>query len=184
LHNQIRLLSKGVFVRGGVTLGFTYHNQAFTFGPGIIDAYLIESKRAVYPRIVVERQLLDVFGNVPALHSELHTPEQEGEYVRSLLCQCGDDEWFIDYLRAAEGESNSPEQYLEFIQLHRDLVVREFDLHCEDDHIADKYRWLARYHDEVVSGFSDEALEEVFSSKGVLLIGIDRVNYADASGSA
>lgn len=53
LDLQIRLMRKGIFIRGCITKGDLYHKGNFIFGQGIIDAYEEESKIAKYPRIIL-----------------------------------------------------------------------------------------------------------------------------------
>ena len=48
-----RFLAEGILTRGGVVHGEAYHNGRVLFGPGIVDAYALESEVAKYPRILV-----------------------------------------------------------------------------------------------------------------------------------
>ena len=49
------LWSKGipVWVRGGITIGKLYCGQSEVFGPALIEAYMLESNVAKYPRIIM-----------------------------------------------------------------------------------------------------------------------------------
>jgi len=49
----------GLFIRGGLIKGQLYAGKNFVYGKGLINAYEIEDKLSVYPRIVVDRQLLN-----------------------------------------------------------------------------------------------------------------------------
>ncbi|MCQ3828518.1 hypothetical protein HXX02_03595 [Microbulbifer elongatus] len=45
-----------LLLRGGISMGKLYHEQAGPlFGPAMVDAYEIESKLAIYPRILLEK---------------------------------------------------------------------------------------------------------------------------------
>jgi hypothetical protein len=48
-----RFLAEGILTRGAVVQGNAYHNGRVLFGPGIVDAYRLESDVAKYPRILV-----------------------------------------------------------------------------------------------------------------------------------
>lgn len=52
---QNNLLKKGVMIRGGVSEGMIFSDTSsnILFGPALIDAYLLESTEAVYPRLVI-----------------------------------------------------------------------------------------------------------------------------------
>ncbi|WNJ93027.1 hypothetical protein [Bosea sp. 685] len=49
-----RLLMKGLFIRGGIALGWAYHEENIVFGKAMNDAYDIESKKAIFPRVVID----------------------------------------------------------------------------------------------------------------------------------
>lgn len=48
-----RFLAQGILTRGGVVREKAYHNGRILFGPGIVEAYKLESEVAKYPRILV-----------------------------------------------------------------------------------------------------------------------------------
>lgn len=54
----LMLLHQGVLCRGGIALGDMYHDEIHAFGPALVCAYEIESELAVYPRIVVNDDVL------------------------------------------------------------------------------------------------------------------------------
>jgi hypothetical protein len=49
----VAALRIGFLIRGGASIGFLYHSQGVIFGPALIDAYMIESRTSVYPRVVL-----------------------------------------------------------------------------------------------------------------------------------
>jgi hypothetical protein len=59
IHLQSDLLNFGVLVRGGVSRGRTVHTDDMLYGEGMLAAYDLESKAAVYPRIVIDPKLVD-----------------------------------------------------------------------------------------------------------------------------
>ena len=64
---QTRLLAFGVLTRGGISRGPTHHKEDVLFGEGMIKAYDLESKAAIYPRVVVDPQLVSEFPEVQRL---------------------------------------------------------------------------------------------------------------------
>lgn len=50
---QMNLACAGVFVRGGIAIGRHFENHRMIVSEGLIEAYLLESKEAIVPRIVV-----------------------------------------------------------------------------------------------------------------------------------
>lgn len=49
------LLKMGFLCRGGVSKGLLFHDENIVFGPAMIDAYDLESKEAICPRIVLSK---------------------------------------------------------------------------------------------------------------------------------
>ena len=58
-----QLLGFGILVRGGISSGKTFHANDILYGEGMMRAYRIESSAAVYPRIVVDPELVDQITN-------------------------------------------------------------------------------------------------------------------------
>ena len=78
---QAEILKVGVLTRGGISKGKTFHEDDILYGEGMINAYRIESKAAIYPRIVLDPKL------IPGLN--------EGLRYYSLR-QDSDSLWFIN----------------------------------------------------------------------------------------
>lgn len=53
----IRLLNDGYLVRGGICFGDSYHDELSFFGPAVEEAYFLESKKAIVPKILISDQL-------------------------------------------------------------------------------------------------------------------------------
>lgn len=72
---QLVAAGAGFWIRGGITAGKIIHKQTCVFGPALNRAYELESKIAIYPRIVVDECLLGklgVYGSVVANENGLH----------------------------------------------------------------------------------------------------------------
>jgi hypothetical protein len=55
------LFLRGIFCRGGITNGELYHRSDAIFGQALIEAYYIESRLAVFPRIIVTESIVEDF---------------------------------------------------------------------------------------------------------------------------
>ena len=60
---QLLTVSARFLLRGGITVGDIYHDDEAVFGPALNRAYELESKVAVYPRILVDEPVLSL-GNI------------------------------------------------------------------------------------------------------------------------
>lgn len=56
---QLTMMTKGFFVRGGLSIGSFYSDNHMIFSKGLVNAYHIESKKAIYPRVMVDKQILN-----------------------------------------------------------------------------------------------------------------------------
>ncbi len=59
MYLHISLLMKGIMVRGGITKGKLCHKGNFVFGPALVRAHEMESKYAIYPRIIIDGNMGD-----------------------------------------------------------------------------------------------------------------------------
>lgn len=92
----LEALRIGLLVRGGVTVGKLYHSGGVVFGEGMVNAYLLESRVANYPRIVVSSR---VYSKLP-------------EANRHRLRRDKDGIWHLNYLsRLTAQPASSGEDY-------------------------------------------------------------------------
>lgn len=61
LYFQMRMLNMvaPVLVRGGISRGGIYYDRDVVFGQGLVNAYLLESKHAKYPRVIIPTELVE-----------------------------------------------------------------------------------------------------------------------------
>jgi hypothetical protein len=57
----LRLLQKGLLIRGGICKGDLYHEGSVIFGPAFIEAYRLERNAANFPRVIIGA---DVYSDV------------------------------------------------------------------------------------------------------------------------
>lgn len=56
---QSILMTKGFFTRGGVSIGSYYADDNIIFSKGLVKAYHLESKKAVYPRVIIDKSIIE-----------------------------------------------------------------------------------------------------------------------------
>ena len=87
---QEELLRNNILRRGGVTIGDAYLDDVLVFGRALSEAYLLESKIAVYPRIILSPKLVEIV-----------LPKVEGSNCLEHICvQDEDGVYYIDYLNS------------------------------------------------------------------------------------
>jgi len=78
-----RAIGIGCLVRGGITIGQLHHDAHVVFGPGLVEAYKLESKFAGRARVILSAKAVKRIGKNPFL-------------------RCDDDGFsYIDYVREA-----------------------------------------------------------------------------------
>lgn len=149
----IELAYAGYLLRGGITVGKLIHTEEYLVGPAMIKAYEMESRKAKYPRVLIDPV---VFKFARMYHAPQNSPADEVGYIRSLLTKDDDGEHFFDYVSwssvvaEAGGEANLYDAYLASLGM---LVGR--GLRKKDVHVKEKYLWLHKRYiatiDEILS---------------------------------
>jgi hypothetical protein len=137
-------VTEDVLIRGGVCYGQIVASDDVTFGPGLVKAYLLESEFAVYPRIVVDRDLA----------FRLLRDDQDG--LASRLIRRGDDgAYFIDYLFNATHELFWADEWrdgCERLSQHREFVMSRLknNVTKHSENVKQKLIWLCLYHNAAI----------------------------------
>ena len=136
---QWDLTVRGFFVRGGITVGKVHLREGLLFGPALVDAYDIESRRAVHPRIVLGGPARDVMGRSLSSYAQPAAAPHNWELLRD-----DDGEVFVDYITAGVTDGViDPEADL---KTHRDLIATRLTESRRSGRVWEKYKWAADYH--------------------------------------
>lgn len=103
---QMGLISCGILCRGGIVRGHLIHTGTMLFGPAYMEAYFLESKAALYPRVILGEEIIEA-GCVA--HAQHHCLEDEFKSIMSLVKKDADGMYYIDYVTGAQTELNDPE---------------------------------------------------------------------------
>ncbi|GAB4212808.1 MAG: hypothetical protein OHK0013_35990 [Sandaracinaceae bacterium] len=169
VHMQGELAPQGVLIRGAITHGDVFTDGSTVFGPALVRAYELESGNAVYPRIIVDPELLQFFddGKFGPAH---HDHSWESGHVQELLDRAEDGFWFVDYLRAFAGELDAPEKYPEYLADHAKCIAAAKASAGRNLSVAAKIHWLASYHDRVVAELDDDEVAAHGTTKAALMV--------------
>lgn len=139
---QLAMTLEGYFVRGGLTFGDLFMDDETVFGPALLDAYAMESKQAVVPRIILSEEAEKVVMRQTKFYgTPRHAPQN-----RDLL-RDADNRPFVHYLtNLVWGDGYETYLDTENLAKHRDLVVANLRQHKGNKRVWDKYRWVANYH--------------------------------------
>lgn len=148
-HLQIQLMSYSILLRGGISIGKVYHDGRIVYGPAMIDAYELESKKAIYPRIIITEESLGrgIIRTLPPQNSL----EEECKFIGGLVKKDIDGYYFLDILRQDSELSDSGGEYYLWLLEVRKLIIEQLEINKGNPRILDKYNWLVKYFNEVVT---------------------------------
>lgn len=142
IRMQIELSFIGLLFRGGVTIGEVFHDGGVVVGPGMVQAYELENKLAIYPRIIVDPILIEKAAKNP---EKANNVEQELEYINGLLRKCENNYYYTDFLNMS---TELEYVYDEFLYKMRAII--EKGLSETNLIVISKYEWLKNYYNEIV----------------------------------
>ena len=151
----IHFIKIGILIRGAITRGELFHLNNTVFGSGLIEAYALESKVAIYPRIIIRRDVL---------WFEKFSPEFEQISQESLIknLQLDLDGWhYIDFLNIINNFS-SLDEYLSYISKILDLITK---YSIENIEVKLKYGWLNKKINDILKNLIQQNLYEQELSK-------------------
>lgn len=177
LYAQVNLLTRGVLLRGGLVVDEIHATRQMIFGPGLVAAYELEAGFARFPRIAIASSVLRALETNPLLRAAHHDVATEQSYIRKLVRQGDDGVWFLDYLWASEHEADDPIDYPSFLIIHRNLIISGMTAEKRLTSTAQKYVWLARYHNHRIVNLTDKWLNHFGLERRDLLVPLRDFDY-------
>jgi len=134
------LLKKGILFRGGLTFGDVIHDDNGTvFGQGLTDAYMLESKNAIYPRIIMSDKLIKKL-NYPI--NTKHDSYPYHQYINNF----GDGYYGFHQMIYFEVIQSWSEKTVEdltnSLNVVREVIVKGLGENIEKPKVYKKYEWL------------------------------------------
>ena len=162
----IRLIYKGILVRGAITYGKLIHRNDVLFGPALAEAYILESKAALYPRVILHKDIIDLAGKSKSFH---HSSNQEKEHVESLLEKDSDGMYYIDYFGKAQSELDDPDydfpEYIDRIGAKiRKGLMGSSSIYKSD--IKVKYRWMKERYNNLIERLQNKDYIKLLRENG------------------
>lgn len=175
--SQCRCVNSGFFLRGGVDLGWWYRRGSTLVSQSMVRAYNCE-KYAHVPVIALSDELYRFLSG----HNDRNFYMEDIEPVRQSLrfyCNGSDSFWYLDYITIFADEIDwitSPSQYescriaapnekqkiinegrmtnLTTWFTHHARIIEQAYQQSKDEHVKEKYQWLASYHNEIAPKYT------------------------------
>lgn len=142
------LMEKGILYRGGLTIGNIIHNEnGPIFGQGLIDAYLLETRSAKYPRIILSDKLLKQL-NYPLEAKNDRYPYHQ--YLNRFEDGCVGFHQMIHYQVIESWSEMTDEKLRESLGNVRKTIIEGLDSSFEKPEVFEKYKWLEDQYDKLI----------------------------------
>lgn len=140
------LLSLGMLFRGAIAKGFALHTEEVIFGPALVDAYNLETKVSLHPRVMLSDPVME--------DARIHVGKSRGQ--KDLLRRLVREELYdVPYLSLfadwhEDDEAWKPESIAKLNVLST-IIERGLKENAKNPGVAEKYRWMARQLDAFVA---------------------------------
>ena len=153
------LLKNNFIFRGAISSGWLYHKDNLIFGPALIEAYKLESNCAIYPRVILQKELYELLVRNYSLN--FTNLERERLYRNNqivLLKSDFDSFLYIDYFQTYTMYYREKE-IIEIDAFLRNLI--EEGIKTLDIKIKPKYEWMKTKYNEMVDTVQELFIEEL-----------------------
>ncbi|QEK50688.1 hypothetical protein FYC62_02665 [Pedobacter aquae] len=136
---QIKLIEYGILLRGGIVFGKLIHQPDVILGPAMNEAYDLESKSALYPRITIDPDIMEMMAKENELSDSVYTVK-DYDFHKTFEIDF-DNTYYINYFSDVANYLNDGDEikyYQKLRQLIRNGVKRT------DIGIRMKYMWMLR----------------------------------------
>lgn len=131
MYFQARLWCRHQLIsRGGIALGDCFIDDLMVLGPGLNEAYNLESKAAIYPRVILSPQLIAYANCLPFANNDFSFD--------------GDGYAYVDYISFWDKRSYTKEQK----EYHMNFVRENFN-NSKNESIKQKYSWMMKKINDV-----------------------------------
>lgn len=143
-----KLMSDGILIRGGMTIGKIVHtDDGIVFGQGLIDAFLLETRSAKYPRIILSDKLIEKL-NYPLKTDRDSYPYHQ--YLNRFDDGCVGFHQMI-YLQVLQNSSRmSVIQLLASLKKVKETIIQGLDSTFEYPNVHEKYTWLKNQYNKLL----------------------------------
>ncbi|MGL5981950.1 MAG: hypothetical protein ACRCZR_01370 [Cetobacterium sp.] len=138
------LIKNGILIRGGIDMGNLIHKNGKVFGSALIKAYNLESAIAIYPRIIISKNLLQKL-NYPIESKKDRYPYHQ--YLERFEDGCIG---FTQLTILQVMDSLDDTVYLDHFKRNKtfvldktkETIIKGLNENLDNSRVFDKYKWL------------------------------------------
>ena len=152
---QGNALLDGALIRGAITVGNFYIDDTMVYGEALVRAHKLESEIAIYPRIVIDREIAE----------KSMLPAFKISKIKGLT-QDFDGEWFVNFIAQFVGWENRAKSIRLLIGA-REKILELFKSPAPDAKVQQKYDWLAIKFNELCENakFTEQKIKMGFNNR-------------------
>ena len=183
------LAKEKLFIRGGISNKFCNIQNEFVVGEGLIEAYNLESKKAIYPRILLSKEITNntkIMDSLKFISKKMYTSNY-------LIKKDFDNYFYLDYLKFKISQSDPKslsfkipnlrnskqdmqglQETISYINFHKQIIEENIlryteKVNNENNHekkekyinILKKYEWSKKYHNMTLEHFPEYKLGKI-----------------------
>lgn len=133
-------IDHGFLFRGGLTINDLYNKGDIIFGPGLNEAYKLESKAAIFPRVILSTNIVN--------HNEF-------TLLNEYLILDRDGKYYVDYLDLIF--TGIGLEKIEKFKLIAAENINKFQ-NCGRGEIVEKWEWFKQYLNEKLNKYNIPSL--------------------------
>lgn len=138
---QFEMAKKGLFIRGGLSVGELFVDENTVYGPALLEAYKLENSVAVNPIVSLSDDVMSLVLH----HIRYYSDREDAPQNRDVLVN-SDGRFFINYLSECYDSGSSGEFDWESLKIHKDQIEVALNAYRAVPKIFSKFTWLAAYH--------------------------------------
>lgn len=156
----VKLIAREVLCRGAISYGKLYHKSNMIFGPALVDAYETESKAALYPRVILDKSVLEIMkSNYSIEYKNSYRKIRFESDIASYLKTDTDDKFYIDFFTGTMMFYEDKELFNVYKNL-RKMIIN--GLRNKKPNINIKYGWMKNKYNRI-----PEFLEQINEEEGL-----------------
>ncbi|MBB1247690.1 hypothetical protein [Rhizobium sp. G21] len=139
------LLGLGMLFRGAIAKGAALHTEDVIFGPALVEAYNLETKVSLHPRIMLSDPVLE-----DAKRYAGKSTDQFNLFKRLVREDPFDVPYLNFFTEWEEDDVAWQPGSLAKLNVLRVIIERGLTENAKNPNVAEKYRWMARQLDQFV----------------------------------
>lgn len=138
---------KGYFLRGGIDYGLFIDESTIAMGCPLSTAYELETKKAIYPRIILSENLVNVFQAINNKGEKVF----DFDYSDVLIVDSCEIKFLNVFLQVFQSDYREDKENF-FLCFNR-VIIKNLDENRNNEVVFNKYKWLSEQFNEFIDLF-------------------------------